>query len=491
MKRIIYSIAILLAVSAGSFARADQLQPLDGTAKYVFFFIGDGMGFTQVHSAEAYLNTLDNGTTDGPRNVRANMLSFTGDLPYAGASTTYDYGVLITDSASAGTALACGKKTYSGVVSVDPNTKSIPYKTIAELAKEKGMRVGIVSSVSIDHATPAVFYSHIASRSNYHGIDMQLAASNFDYFGGGGLKSPVSGSEDAVASAIANGFQVVYGRAALNAIQPGQKVLAINSVLDPEKALPYEIDRDANDMSLADYTSEGIRLLNNPNGFFMMVEGGKIDWTCHANDARTSIQDVLAFDDAVQKAIDFAQQHPSETLIVVTADHETGGLTQGWAGTKYASAYELMEGQTMSYDEFTSLVKAYASNPAKVWIDPNSNLVDDPYMLDSIKSAFGLDYSKLSNFQKKQLEDAYDRSMNGSNIVSSEEDYLLYGGYDALTVTCTHILNALSGIGWTSYSHTAVPVPVLSNDSMFGGYYDNTMIPKKIAASMGYIGELD
>ena len=155
MKKYICLTAIILAIIAGSFVNAEQLQPLDGTAKYVFLFIGDGMGFAQVHSAEAYLNTLEVGTTDDSaskltgRDVRAIKLSFTDELPYSGAISTYDYGVLITDSSSAGTALACGKKTYSGVVSVDPLTKSIPYKTIAELAKEKGMRVGNIG-VKID-----------------------------------------------------------------------------------------------------------------------------------------------------------------------------------------------------------------------------------------------------------------------------------------------------------------------------------------------------
>jgi len=415
----------------------------------------------------------------------------TRELPFAGAITTYDYGVLITDSASAGTALATGKKTYSGVVSVDPQTKTIPYKTIAEVAKEMGMKVGIVSSVSIDHATPAVFYAHSASRGNYHEIGMQIATSGFDYFGGGGLLQQVKNGEDTIVAVQNAGYQVVTTREDLAAVTPGQKVLAMNSTLDGSKALPYEIDRDVNDMSLADFTSEGIRLLDDPNGFFMMVEGGKIDWTCHANDGRTSIDDVLAFDNAVMRAIEFAKLHPGETLVIVTADHETGGLTQGWAGTKYASAYEKLANQTMSYDMFTSLVKAYAASPTKAWIDPNSNLVDDAYMLASMESAFGLVYNQLSDFQKKQLEDGYDRSMKGSRIVSSEEDYLLYGGYDAFTVTCTHILNNLAGLGWTSYSHTAIPVPVMSNDARFIGYYDNTMIPKKIAEAIGNSGALD
>jgi alkaline phosphatase len=484
MRRTVFTLSVLLMMAG--LASAAQLSPQTGQAKYVFLFIGDGMGFAQVHSAEAYLNTLENGKTDAARDVRANLLPMMTELPFSGAITTYDYGVLCTDSASAGTALACGHKTYSGVVSVDPVTKTIPYPTIAERAKQKGMKVGIISSVSIDHATPAVFYAHNASRNNYHDISMQLSASGFDFFGGGGFLQQTVSGEDAVAVAQTRGYQVVGTREALAAVQPGQKVLAINQTLADSMSLAYEVDRKTTDMSLADFTAAGIRLLTNADGFFMMVEGGKIDWTCHANDARTSIDDVRAFDAAVQQAIAFARLHPAETLIVVTADHETGGMTMGWAGTKYASAYEKLVPQTMSFQVFSDwLTKTYRVDPAKAWVNESSQLANDAVVLAKIQSAFGLDYATLSAFQKSQLEAAYDRSMKGAAIVSSEEDYLLYGGYDALTMACTHVLNANAGIGWTSYSHTATPVPVMSNGATFNGYYDNTDIAKKIAASMG------
>jgi alkaline phosphatase len=354
--------------------------------------------------------------------------------------------------------------------------------------------------VSIDHATPAVFYAHVPTRNDYHTISMQLSQSGFDYFGGGGFLQQVKSGEDALAAAQDAGYQVTTTREELAAVQPGQKVLAYNHTLDGSKALYYEIDRPDDHLSLAEFTAAGIRLLENPNGFFIMVEGGKIDWTCHANDGRTSIDDVLAFDAAVQEAIAFAAQHSTETLIVVTADHETGGLTQGWAGTKYASAYEILAGQTMSYLAFGDWLADYRKDPYSFYnlmkivlqyVQPGAdlvrtiNLVDDKEMLDNLQKAFGLSYDQLSDFQKKQLEDAYDRSMGGAAIVSSEEDYLLYGGYDALAVTCTHILNARAGLGWTSYSHTAVPVPVLSNDARFEGCYDNTLVAKKIATVMG------
>jgi alkaline phosphatase len=413
------------------------------------------------------------------------------------------------------------------VVSVAPEDSNIAYKTVAELAKERGMKVGILTSVSLDHATPAVFYSHQPSRDMYFHIAQDAAISGtIDFIGGGSFRyvNGYTGSRartwpDHAAGAPGvenlwslfenNGFTVVHNLADLKNVPAGAKCVAASDGTQDSAAMHYEIDRSTTDeWNLADVTAEAIHLLDNPKGFFMMVEGGKIDWTNHANDARTSIEDVLAFDAAVQQAIAFANQHPTETLIVVTADHETGGMTMGWAGTPkangvkagYTSWYEKMFGQTMSYQAFSDWVKEYQADPYSLWnfikvyldvFGPADadirqlDLADDDVVLAKIKEAFGLVYDDLCDFQKKQLEAAYDRSMMGAALVGSEEDWLLYGGYDALAVTCTHILNARAGIGWTSYSHTAIPVPVMSNGQAFTGYYDNTDIAKKIATFMG------
>ena len=486
MKRMIMTLSVLLLLAGMASA---QVTPLEGTPKYVFFMIGDGMAPVQIHAAEAYLNTLEQGTTEGPRDVRANLMSFTSELPFSGMSTTYDYGVLITDSASAGTALACGKKTYSGVVSVDPETKTIPYKTLAELADELGMKVGILSSVSLDHATPAVFYAHEATRNNYGNIAYQGATNDLvDFFGGGSFRADKWKDPNPMWPTFeANGFTVVQTLADLQALPAGTRCVAASKVTQDSFAMHYEIDRingNANgEWSLAEVTAEAIRMLDNENGFFMMVEGGKIDWTCHANDALTSIYDTLAFDDACSEVIEFAKQHPGECLIVVTADHETGGLTQGWAGTAYASAYETLAGQTMSFQAFGDVLDGYT--PA----EGVENLVDDAVMLTNIENAFGLVYAELTDYQKEQLEAAYDRQITDEVATSAEEDALLYSYYNPLAVACTHLTNARAGIGWTSYSHTAVPVLVMANDASFSGYYDNTDVAKKIAAVMG--GTLD
>ncbi len=486
----LFALLLLLGVTG---TQGNAAEP-----KYVFYFIGDGMASVQIHAAEAYLAALQV-KDDETGGQKAKLLAMS-HLPVQGMSTTFANNRLITGSAAAGTALACGMKTNIGVISMNPDATR-PYTSIAELAKAKGMKVGIVSSVSIDHATPAVFYAHQPSRKNYHEIAMELANSNFDYFAGGGFHDDETGAGNAIETAQANGFTYVTTREALAAVAPGTRTLATNHTLMGGAALAYELDRPEDHLSLAEFTAEGIRLLDNPNGFFMMVEGGKIDWACHANDARAAIDDTIAFDNAIREAMNFYMLHPQETLIVVTADHECGGQTIGFAGTAYDTFFEILAKQQYSYEVFNEYFLApyiAAHNPAPADGAAHSSAPADidAEMWTMIYNIFGLDGAgftpdegdDLSEYQKERLEAAFDKTMSGESVNSAEEDWLLYGYYEPLTVTLTHILNQKAGIAWTSYSHTGVPVPVLAmgvNDILFDGFYDNTDVANKIAEAMG------
>ncbi|MBN2316066.1 MAG: alkaline phosphatase [Sedimentisphaerales bacterium] len=503
MRKYVFSVCILLAVAASASA---VVEAPNGPAKYVFFMIGDGMASVQIHAAEAYLASVGaNDIDDGGLN-KSTDLAMNSELGYVGLQKTWAWNQLITDSAAAGTALACGHKSYAGAISVDPEDPNLAYKTLAELAKEQGKKVGILSSVSLDHATPAVFYAHEVSRNNYGNIGFQGATNGtVDFFGGGTFKDSKWADPSSMWPTFeANGYTIVHDLTDLQNLPVGTKCVAASSVTQDSQAMHYEIDRinsGANgEWSLAEVTEEAIRILDNEKGFFMMVEGGKIDWTCHANDALTSIYDTIAFDDACRVVIEFAKAHPGECLIVVTADHETGGLTQGWAGTKYDSAYQNLTTQTMSFQAFGRWLSDYQSNPYSFYnivkivlsyLEPDAdltrviNLIDDLDMQNKIEETFGVVYNDLSALQQAQLEEAYDRQMTGEKIRGSEEDYLIYGDYNPLAIACTHIINARAGLGWTSYSHTAVPVPVMANDPSFSGYYDNTDVAKKIAAAMG------
>jgi alkaline phosphatase len=449
-----------------------------GRAKYVFLFIGDGMAMSQISAAEVF------STARSSKDITVTRLGFTR-FPVAGLTTTYDAGTFITDSASAGTAIATGNKTLSGVINMDPG-KTQKFKTIAEYAHEAGMKVGIVSSVTLNHATPASFYAKVPSRSNYYDIAVQLASSGFEYFGGGVIDQRTGKNKDqkdAVEIAKSRGYTYVDTKEGFNALKNGAgKVIAVSPVTQDSGAMPYEIDRGQGELSLTDYTKKGIELLDNPNGFFLMVEGGKVDWACHANDAGAAIHDVLALDAAIRAALDFAKQHPSETLIVVTGDHETGGLTIGFAGTQYETFFDKVGLQKKSYVAFDEeVLKPYKANTPQA----RAKLAD---LLPAIKYAFGIDYHSLSAFQKEQVEFAFQRSMGNEQERSFTEDqYLLYGGYEPLTVKLTQIMNQNSGIGWTSYAHTGVPVPTFASgvhQEIFGGYYDNTDVFHKLASAM-------
>jgi alkaline phosphatase len=443
--------------------------------KYVFFFIGDGMATAQRMAAEEYLKS------QGKDGLLMNT------FPAFGMATTYQSDRFIPDSAATATSMATGVKTNGGCIGVDANFESV--ENISEMAKKKGMKVGIVSSVTINHATPASYYAHQKSRNMYHEIGIDLANSGFDYFGGGGLVDPDGERSDnpqgnVLELAEANGYTLATGREAIMALAPGGgKIWAYSAI---GQALPYAIDTSAEDVTLTEFTQKGIELLDGPDGFFMMVEGGKIDWTCHANDATTAVLDTIEFDNAIKAAYDFYQAHPEETLIVVSGDHETGGLTLGFAGTKYESSFEALGSQNISYDVFSGKVmKEY-----KASLEGKASFDD---MIPLLKEHFGLEVEGegnlvLADFEIQALKEAFVQSLTGVKVKGSSEDYLLYGGYDPFTVQITHILNQKAGLGWTSYSHTGVPVAVSAigvGAEAFNGFYDNTDIAKKMMAIMG------
>ena len=461
--------------------------------KYVFLFIGDGMSYPQIQSTSDYLGALadadywqaepsldDNGgaTLDGPEYL--NFMNF----PVAGSAVTYDSNSFCPDSASTATSISTGHKTYSGTINMD-ETGTTAYETIAEQVHEQlGMKVGILSSVNLNHATPAAFYAHQASRNDYYEIGLELIDSGFEYFAGGGLLKPTGADgdqEDLYTLAEEAGYTVVKTKAEAEAVTEGP-VIVIDENLADGDAMAYELDRTDDMLSLADYVEKGIEVLDNENGFFMMCEGGKIDWACHANDAASSIHDTKALSDAVQVAIDFAKDHADETLILVTGDHETGGLTIGFAGTDYDTYLDLLENQKISYAKFDSdYVASYKENKTSF-----EDVMADVTELFGLKTEGAADDKLvLTDYELAKLRAAYEKTVNGTATSEYEqEETVLYGSYEPLSVTLTHIINNKAGISFTSYSHTGLPVAVLADgvgSEDFVGYYDNTEIYNKLA----------
>lgn len=483
--------------------------------KYIFLFIGDGMSYPQIQLTNYYLNAAagnESVTVDGEEKTvlkSGNSLNMM-NLEVTGSAQTYDSTSFAPDSASTATSIATGHKTWSGSINVSEDF-SKEYETIAEKLKaQKGYKIGILSSVNLNHATPAAFYAHQASRNSYYEIGLELIDSGFDYFAGGGLKK-TTGSDgdqtDLYELAEEAGYKVVKTQAEAEALTAEDgKTIVIDEHLADGDAMAYEVDRATDEWSLADYVEKGIEVLENETGFFMMVEGGKIDWACHANDAVSTISDTLALDDAVAKAVEFYEKHPDETLILVTGDHETGGLTIGYAGTDYDTFLTNFDNQKISYAKFDSdYVAAYKENQT-----------DFDTVMEDVTELFGLTAPADENAEKTEQKDsadlhpeseengalemtayeygllkaAYDETMSrtGEESEFSQEEYILYGSYEPLTVTITHILNNKSGINFGSYAHTGLPVEVLVSGvgaEKFEGYYDNTQIYEKLAELTG------
>ena len=316
MKRILaLCCALVLALGMLGCATAEEAA----APKYVFMFIGNGMGSPQVSATQYFLGTLQNPDATLPTPAELSFTTFQN----VGIMTTYDASSFCPDSASTATSMASGEKTLSGVINYNID-KTEPFKIITEYAKEAGKKVGVISTVSLNHATPAAYYAKMPSRNDYYDIAVQgITGDTLDFIGGGNWNQPDGDGTQANLYDLAreNGFNVVNTNEGIRAINADSgRTLAVVPDPNDDYAMQYEIDRlrleaqGTDSLALSEIVKAAIANLDNENGFFLMTEGGKIDWSCHANDAMTSIYDTIALSDAVQVAIDFAAEHPDETL---------------------------------------------------------------------------------------------------------------------------------------------------------------------------------
>ena len=480
MKRILTvfmtAILALQLVSAGAAGETEttiRQMVEDAQPKYVFMFIGDGMSSPQINSAQIY-----NGCNE-PGLIDLKELTFT-QFPVVGLQYTQDATSFAPDSASTATSLSSGFKTHSGVIGmgIDKVTEGT---TIAEMLRDKGWKIGIVSTVTINHATPAAYYAHVASRNDYYEIGLQMAASDFDYFAGGSVNQADNGDKSIYEVLEDNGYLVTNDRDTILSLNADSgKVYAYSPVLQDDGAMMYAIDAEEDQLQLKDFVRKGIDVLDNETGFFMMVESGKIDWAGHANDAVANIHDTLAFDEAIQVAVDFAKNHPDETLIIVTGDHETGGMTIGYAATGYNTAFALLRNQKCSFVAFDEMVAdriAEGGFTFEVLMD----MVNENFGLAAPGETAADEALVMNDYEYALLQRAYDDAMSGNT--DGYEESLLYGGYNPISVTLTHIINNKAGIGWTSYFHTGLPVPVYAygeGAEAFIGSYDNTQVALRL-----------
>ena len=452
----LFCVFVFAVLTASPACLAEEIQPI----KYVFLFIGDGMSIPQRQLAEEYSKAMEN------RGLRIN------DMPYESITTTYAANAFITDSAAAGTAIACGFKTNNGVLGLDAEGARL--ESIAETAHQCGRKVGIITSVTINHATPAAFYAHNVSRGNEYEIGLDLVKSGFEYFGGGGIAAHESKGTSIYALAQEAGYTVCRSEAAVRALKPGSgNVIALGS----DGYLPFAIDSGGTGLRLPDFTKQAIELLDNPQGFFIMVEGGAIDTACHSNDAGAAILDTLEFDHAVEWAFEFAKNKPNEVLIVVTGDHETGALVPGDPKTKQLCV-GLLSKQKASGDGLVALTDKF--------IKDNKEKASFEQFKPVIREVCGLSYSMTEQWKPgnlvltldelKKLED--DFNVTKAAVLGNKT------GTDTLARTMIRILNAKAGVCWGRGDHTALPV----STSLWGNQAaeisksirDNTDIAKQL-----------
>jgi alkaline phosphatase len=432
-------------------------------AKYVFYFIGDGMGPNQVLAAEMYQAALQGQIGRVPL-----LMS---QFPYSGQAATFSASYGITDSAAAGTCLASGKKTNNGMIGQTPDGE--PAYSVASQLKQEGWGVGIMSSVPVDHATPASHYAHAEKRYEYYKIGTHLTQSGFDFFGGGGFQRPIN-KDDASAPNLYDltrqvGYTIVGSYDEAKQYIQASKLLLVPApdLANPNKgagALPYAIDRQKGDLSLAQIVDIAVQHLSKHERFFMMAEGGKIDYSGHGNDAATNIHEVMDLDQAIQVAYQFYLQHPDETLIVVTADHETGGMN---LGKEDSFELQLLQYQKCSSDQLSNRLSALREQMgAKLsWEQVKTLLAENTGLYAQIE---------MSDDEDDALQQAYKQMMRKQATVKT-----LYEDINVLVAKALSILSHKAGVGWVGENHTAAAVPIFAigvGAEQFTGWHDNSEI---------------
>ena len=457
MKRL-FGLSLLLLIAMVGFAK---------TPKYVFYFIGDGMGPSHVLGTEYYLGELE-GVIGRP-----NKLCFT-QFPKTAFVSTFSKSNGVTDSAASGTALATGSKTKNGYLGVEMDT-TIVY-SVAHAAKQAGYAVGVSTTVGINHATPGAFYAHQPGRSRYYEIGCDMLTADYDFYAGGDLIMGKSEQRDEIyAKAKEQGYTIARGYDDYKANgKNATKLMLYQKEIATD--LPYAIDREEGDLTLAQITEAGIEFLSKKSkkGFFLMVEGGKIDYASHSDDGATAFNEVIDFDNAIKVAYEFYKKHPNETLIVVTADHETGGLVLGYSGA-YALNLKLLKAQKVSADRMGSILRRASRARMELRWERVQEL---------LKENFGLwGDVQLTKEETHELRAYFEQAYATTDIAKRESKLT------SIATRAKQMVNHKALLSWAGPNHSASFVPLFAigaGSQQFGGVIDNTDIPKIIKKVAGY-----
>ncbi len=438
--------------------------------KYIFYCIGDGMGMPQVIAADSWLRSLkgENDTVSYLARQLAMM-----QMPVSSWCTTRSYNSDVTDSAAAGTALATGVKTRNSMLGMNPDTIAVP--SIAQTLKEQGYGIGLVTSVAPDDATPAAFYAHVPNRGMYYDIGRQAIDSDFEFIGGSAWRGETDrdGKPTDLADRFAEaGIARVHNPIELAQLPYGtRRVTMVAEHPFNNSNVGFTIDSIPEALTLAELTWSCLSHLQrvSPDRFFMMVEGGNIDHAAHANDAATVIVETAEFDNVIRQLLAFYAAHPDETLIIVTADHETGGMSIGNNHTGYAANYAAIAPQRMSKTAFEQYLAQLRSTRTTCTPDDMRDFIRLniwPDMTDD-------DWAELLPWFERIV-------INGEELPDQQT---LYGRYNPFAVMVYDRVNERQGFGWTTLHHTGAPVPVFAigvGAGRFSGPKDNTDLIKLI-----------
>ena len=434
MKRIFGTLLLLLIAVTG----------FSQSPKYIFYFIGDGMGPSHVRGTELFFSEVFK-----PLHEQELRISFT-TFPHVAFVTTHSASNGVTDSAASGTALATGSKANNGYIGVDANGEDV--YSVAHKAKEAGLAVGIATTVPINHATPAAFYAHNKSRNNYHDIAQWMLTADYDFYAGGDAKCTHEQREALYGKAQEQGYTIARGYEDYKAKANSAKKMMLYQNKVAEE-LPYAIDNEYHnvDLNLYNITHAGIDFLYNKNkdGFFFMVEGGKIDYASHNDDAATVFYEVFGFSTAIEVALEFYNRHKDETLIIVTADHETGGLVLGYNGN-YALYLNELAKQKVSVNKLQTMLQAVGTT---TWGNVN----------DIVKENTGVEIREKHN--------------------DDEEIEMTSSLAKKIAAEAIYDINRKAALSWASGNHSGTYVPLYaigSGAEEFHGVMDNTDIPKTI-----------
>ena len=471
---VLFGAAVLLSLNA---CKEEKPAP-----KYVFFFIGDGFSFSQRYLAE----------------TAAGSPLLSSSFPVQGVMTTEAPDSAIPDSASAASAFSTGQKIPNGVISMLPETEE-KLPLITGLAAKNGFNAAVVTTATVDDATPAAFYARSAKRNAYYDIATQLPESSLSLLAGVKFKRPRSFKKEDLDVVLKRGGYKIFKPSKDNVSYPSGKVAVTYD------AIPYAIDARKNSPNLAEMVKKSIAKLGTAKSFFMVVEGAKTDVAAHMHDTATLIKEIRSFDDAVKEAYEFYKTRPNDTLIVVAGDHETGGLTLG-ANNAEKINLSVFEKQKKSLSSFRYDVLRFKSRHASFGV------LED--FMPAVTRVFGLKMFSASQKEALKLkaeEGDESAAEDLKNALTPEEIAVLreglrysmteksrrpktkdfdgkYADYEPMPTAVAKVLNARAGIGYSTFGHTAAPVPVSAvgyRADLFSGSYPNTDMFSKLLNAMG------